>query len=233
MSVIHSPRRAPRHAATRQRGDEISIADALRAVPEQSIVAPVPTFTPHAPALTGPMPVLVAPVAEEPVFVSTCDPEKLRRAVEILGADSFDFAALDEAKTVEGLTYADVIESREAAPAPCTGYPEGVVRGLLIAALWNAARWYRDLDGTPCDDCGTETGWLCEAHIGYLASAMAYDELHDFAAAALTDTAALDRVTGACRAGTADVCDLGSPDSPLAVLLEASLGLAGAEGGVR
>lgn len=226
MSITHAhPRRAPRHAVGRPRGEEVSIADALRGVPEQDIAAPVPTFTPHAPALTGPMPVL--PEAAAPAAV---EPDVFERLIDSL--QNLDFTAVDEAQAVEGLTYADVIKSREVVPASCA-YPEGVVRGLLIAALWNAARWYRDLDGAPCDDCGADTGWLCEAHIGYLASAMAYDELHDFAVAALTDEAALDRVTGACRAGTADVCDLGSPDSPLAAVLETALGLAGAEGGAR
>lgn len=232
MSIGFPPRtrRFPKHAAGQPHFGEVSIADALRGVPEQDIAAPVPVFTPHAPALTGPMPALPAPDTAQ-------EEHPLRRL--LAGLEELDFTAVDEAKAVEGLTYADVIKSREAAPEPVPAvppgahYPEGVVRGLLISALWNAARWYRDLDGAPCDDCGTENGWLCEAHIGYLASAMAYEALHDFAAAALTDEAALERVTGAIRAGTADVCDLGSPGSPLAAVLESALGLAGAEGSAR
>jgi hypothetical protein len=215
-------RHAPRHALRGPR-DEVSIADVLRVVPEQPIEALVPTFTAHPVNATGAQPVLAEP---QPTGPAGDEEHPLMRALKDLRG--LDFGALDEAKATPGLTYAAALADRK---APFSGFAEGVVRGLLIGALWDAFRWYRDLDGSDCGDCGE--GWLCDAHIDYLALARTYETLHDFAVSALTDAAALEQVTGAVRAGggqprTANVGDPGSPGSPLAAVLEAALSAGGA-----
>ena len=218
-------RPAAKHARTQPHigapREEISVVDDLRDVPEQDIAAPVPTFTPHELAATGAQPVLTEavtaqqePPADERAF--------LERVAD--GLRDLDFSALDQAQAVPGLTYAEAVGRK-------AGFAEGVVRGMLIAALWDAFRWYRDLDGEACDDCGE--GWLCDAHIDYLALARTYENLHDFAVSALTDAAALERVTGAITAGngqprTPGISDLGSPGSPLAAVLESAIAAGGA-----
>lgn len=210
-------RHTPRHAAGSPR-EEMSIADVLREVPEQSIEAAVPVFTPKPVAVTGAQPVLAEPVTAAP---EADENHPLMRALKDLRG--LDFAALDEAKATPGLTYAEAVKTRR---TPFAGFAEGVVQGMLISALWDAFRWYRDLDGSACEDCGD--GWLCDAHIDYLALARTYETLHDFAVSALTGAAALEQVTAAIRAGngqprTASIGDLGSPGSPLAAVLEAAL----------
>ena len=212
--------RAPKHDVTawpRLGHDEISVVDALRAVPEDP--DPQPSYTPKAAMReTGAMPALTEePPAETPILVSTSSPEALRQVLGVLDSEDFSFAALDEAKAVEGLTYAGVMGTRGSVP----GHPEGVVRGMLIESLGRAARGCQGPDFPGCGDCGE--GWLCAVHIDILQLAMTYEELRDFAAQALTDEAALDRVAEACRDGSADAWDLGSPGSPLAAVLEAAL----------
>lgn len=107
------------------------------------------------------------------------------------------------------------------APGPVPGWPEGVARGLLIAGLWDAARWYSDMDGAACPDCDAEDG-LCLLHARAHAKATEYEALHDFAAQAASDAEALARVLA--QVPGADLGDLRSPGSPLDQLFAAALG---------
>jgi hypothetical protein len=111
-------------------------------------------------------------------------------------------------------------------PAAPAGYPEGVVRGLLIAGLWDAARWYEDLDAESCPDCGADEG-LCSWHAPRYVKTLEYQGLHDLVINEPSDAAALAAVADSCRARTAEPGDLGSPGSPLAVILADVLAVEG------
>lgn len=225
---------------------------------------------------TRPQPALPAethPYPGEPVYVpvmaARTDPAAIAHALK--GVRGINFAAVDAARAVPGLTHAEAREAlavpeplpaadpeasaRErmpigdtaeayavrgrrpahAAPAPIPalssvpGWPEGVVRGLLIAALWDATRWYGDMDGTGCGDCEV-TGGLCEWHAAKYQKHWDYSDLHDFAVEAAADVTALSAVVASVRDGAADVADLAAPGSHLDLILTRALA---ADGGAR
>lgn len=109
------------------------------------------------------------------------------------------------------------------APAPVPGWQEGVVRGLLIAALWEACRWYGDMDGTGCPGCEA-LGGLCDWHAPKYERYWEYTDLHDFCVDAGWDAVALRAVADSVRAGKADVADLASRGSHLDLILAGVLG---------
>jgi hypothetical protein len=207
---------------------------------------------------TRPQPMLASHRRPAPVLVARTDRETIERA--LAGARGIDFAALDAAKAVPGLTHATAREIAGALPpvpvipdadkifaamdaqrtgpqavvtrepaAPGTGWPEGIVRGMLVSRLWDAAYWYEGLDPESCADCEAHGG-LCGFHAPRCVKAFEYEELHDFAASAPSDTAALSEVAVAIRAGSADLGDIASPGSPLEGLLLDQLEQIDAEG---
>jgi len=115
-------------------------------------------------------------------------------------------------------------------PAPSAdGWPEGVIRGLLISGLWSAASYYKNLDFEWCEDCRLEHG-TCSFHASRAVEALRYEEMHDVAASAPSDAAALYGVAVAIRVGDAELGDIASPGSPLEVLLQDALRRLDAEG---
>jgi hypothetical protein len=110
------------------------------------------------------------------------------------------------------------------------GRPEGVIRGLLIAGLWDAARYYQGMDLESCGDCQAHGG-LCDFHAPRHVKALAYEDMHDVAAAAPYDSVALHGVAVAIRTGNAELGDIAAPGSPLEPLLLAALRRLDAERG--
>lgn len=205
-------------------------------VPARAVtVPPAPTFTPRA--------------SQSPrVTVARTDRAAMARALD--GLQGLDYAAVDAAKAVPGLTYAGVLAETAGLPAPdtrlpihdavatghgtapqpvtaampgstATGWPEGMIRGMLVSQLWEAACWYDALDAS-CRDC-ERAGERCGFHAPRHVKAIAYEDLHDLAAEAPADAAALAAVVAACRAGTADPGDFTSPGSALSLILTAAL----------
>ena len=118
------------------------------------------------------------------------------------------------------------------APPVAAGWPEGVVRGLLIGALWNAVHEYDGIDLDWCPVCDAENG-LCGFHGPRMARVPVYEELHDFVTVSRSDSAALHGVAVAVRTGDADLGDIARLGSPLEALLLAQLERLGADGGSR
>ena len=117
-------------------------------------------------------------------------------------------------------------------PTPATAvWPEGVIRGLLIAGVWSAARWYENLDFEGCDDCLLEEG-LCSFHAPRAIKALQYEDLHDGIVNAPSDAAALHGTAIAIRVRDAVLGDIASPGSPLETLLLGALERLDAQGGV-
>ena len=101
------------------------------------------------------------------------------------------------------------------------------MRGLLIGALWDAVRWYGDLNGDDCANCDhpdEHTRYACEEHRGHAAKAVGCEKLYDCVCAALSDTGALALVAAVIQSGGIDLSDLAAPGSPLERILSAALG---------
>jgi hypothetical protein len=114
------------------------------------------------------------------------------------------------------------------APAPVPGWPEGTVRGLLIAGMEEACRWYGAMDGTGCAGCEA-AGGLCDFHAPKYGKYWEYSDLHDFAVDAVSDASALYAVACSVRAGRADPGDIAAPGSHLDLILSSALAADGGE----
>lgn len=196
---------------------------------------------PALPAETNPYPPVYVPV-----MAARTDPEAIAHALTAVRA--LDYNQLDAARAA-GLRYADMQPGTPAArgsepfylaamtehygPAPqptftpkpassVAGWPEGTVRGLLIAALWAGARWYGAMDGTGCADCDADGG-LCAWHAERQVKAVGCEKLHYCACAAASDAQALALVTRVLRSGRIGLGDLAASGSPLEGILTAAL----------
>lgn len=212
-------------------------APAPEGEPAPAAVAPaVPRFTPHP---GGPRLDVRKPGAaldtHVPRAAREADPAVLRRTLAGLkrmprpGEKIFAAAAAEHYGTGPQPASAPEEPPAVPAPAPVPGWPEGVVRGLLIAGLWDACRWYGDMDGAGCGDCEA-LGGLCGFHAPKYARHWEYSDLHDFCTEAASDAAALTAVAASARAGKADPADLASPGSHLDLILA---GVLAADGGAR
>jgi hypothetical protein len=103
---------------------------------------------------------------------------------------------------------------------------------MLLPGLWDAARWYGDLDPESCADCAAHGG-LCDFHAPRCIKALEYEELHNYLVDSQSDAAALSGIAIAIRAGSAEIGDIAALGSPLESLLLAQLERLGADGGAR
>lgn len=136
---------------------------------------------------------------------------------------------------VDGLVHLDGPICRPRAEAPVlteTGWPEGVARGLLIGALWDAVLWLGGLDYEGCEDCAAEDG-PCRFHAPRRVRVLEYEALHDFTKVAKSDSSALYGVAVAIATGDAALGDIAAPGSPLESLLLTKLAQLDAEAGAR